>query len=671
MRKSTNNVLKLSVAAAVAVTLFALACACSVTEPDTELSNSVDTTDTATVTATTSPEIPTANATLPPKLTATPTKTHTPRPSPTLSPTPTATSEPINHASLGWQDYDPAIRPKFQGEEQIIQLLANLIQEYVDAEASYEDIQVAWLQIGDEGYWRPYYTSEDGDEITVHFLSPVAAPSGEMEALPNVHGCYPTFSISISRLIERGWIDSVTDIRLMSNEQNGEVKFGIESTATSHLWFDEEICNRLTSTDNLPGFGLPGQPETEVMSILVIDAMTGEAFLFQHDEQGTSPAGIAEPTNGPTHQLVQGQWHQIEETDFVGGTQPWVAFIGVKEDGEASLYLSNWSTNLQTALPIQRTSWTDDVVAVSPAAHTSSSSELWGIAHGVVDRPRWSPDGLLIAFNGLNDGQPSVSVYDLESGLTTHLATIPLATSFSYGPVWSPDGKWLLYGYGSTCNAANYIVSYPSGEVRYIGHGSGAFWVSNEDELAVGYHPNCYSNQLSVTNVDGTPSQLASDLDLYGFVKGYAHRSMAFLVQRGSSDGSSQDFVLVPLDGSESRTLYSIQATSDIYYDEVLLSPLEDWLAYRIPGACHIIIDLKEQERVWMDDMNCPSVSTWTADGRGFIKYRFNIEVGDPAHGKVVYFIPGMEEKIYVADTNHIIHHASDVYFDNSLLSNP
>ena len=671
MKQVIGSVRMCFVGAPVFIMLLLLLAACSEGEPAAKLIEATDARGAATVTATALPKLPIATATPPPTLTATPTKTPTPRPTSTPSPTPTATPKPITHASLGWQKYDPATRPNFEGEEEIIQLLANLIQGDVDSRASFEDIRVAWLEIGNDSHWRPYYISEDGDETTVHFLSPVAAPSGEMDALPSIYGCYPTFSINISRLIERGWIDSVTDIRLMSNEQNGEVEFGIKSTDTTHLWFDEEICNRLTSTDDLSGFGLPEQPEPEITSKLVIDAMTGEAFLFEYDEQETSPAGITAPTIGPTHQLVQGQWRQIEETDFVGGAQPWVAFIGVDENGEASLYLSSWSTNLQTALPIQRSSGTDDAVVVSPAAHTSGSSERWGIAHGVIDRPRWSPDGHLIAFNGLNDGQPSISVFDLESGLTTHLATIPLATAFSYGPVWSPDGKWLLYGYGDTCNAANYVVSYPSGEVRYIGHGSGSFWVGNEDELTVGYHSNCYSNQLSITTIDGTPSQLASDLDLTGFVKGYAYKSTAFLVQRGSSDGSSQDFVLVPLDGSETRTLYSIQATSDIYYDEVLLSPLEDWLAYRTPGACHIIINLKKQERVWMDDMYCPSVSTWTADGRGFIKFRSNIEVGDPAQGKVVYFIPGIEENIYVADTNHIVHHAADIYFDNPLLNGP
>ena len=436
----------------------------------------IDATDTATVADTTSPELPTATATLPPTLTATPTQTPTPRPTSAPSPTPTATPKPITPASLGWQDYDPATRPDFVGEEEVTQLLLDQIED-LDIEASLGDMKYSWLKVGNEIHWRPYYISEKDNETIVYFRSPVVTPAGEIESLPSVFGCYLPFSINISQLMERGWIDSITDIRLMLNEQSGRVELGIESTGSARLWFNEEICNMLTSVDSdLEEFGLPEKPVTDTPSILIVDAATGEAFLFDYDASGQNPAGIVKPTLGPTHHLAQGQWQAVEETEFTGGTEPWTAFIGVNKDGEASLYLSSWGTNLQTLLPVYRTTPTDDAFAVAPASHTILSRS-WGDEHTVAGRPKWSPDGRQIAFVGLDSDTPSISVYELETETTSHLAKVPALTNFSQGPIWSPDGSWLLYGYGGSSSASLYAVSYPEGTVNYIGQGCNPFWI--------------------------------------------------------------------------------------------------------------------------------------------------------------------------------------------------
>jgi Tol biopolymer transport system component len=56
--------------------------------------------------------------------------------------------------------------------------------------------------------------------------------------------------------------------------------------------------------------------------------------------------------------------------------------------------------------------------------------------------PTFSPDGRKVAFSGIRGNQSDIFVYDLESGEITNLTS----DSFYDGaPVYSPDGKWLVY----------------------------------------------------------------------------------------------------------------------------------------------------------------------------------------------------------------------------------
>ena len=56
--------------------------------------------------------------------------------------------------------------------------------------------------------------------------------------------------------------------------------------------------------------------------------------------------------------------------------------------------------------------------------------------------PTYSADGTKIAFHGYRGNQADIFVYDLESGSTTNLTN---DSFFDAAPVYSPDGKWLVY----------------------------------------------------------------------------------------------------------------------------------------------------------------------------------------------------------------------------------
>ena len=193
-----------------------------------------------------------------------------------------------------------------------------------------------------------------------------------------------------------------------------------------------------------------------------------------------------------------------------------------------------------------------------------------------------------------------------------------------------------------------------------------------EDELAIGYHPTCYANQLSVMTTNGAVSNLAEGLDLSGYVKGYASESKAFLVQRRNSENRTEDFYLVPLEGGETRLIHSVERDSETYFDDVLISPHEDWLALRTPNFCHTLVDLKEENRVLIEPGgDCFLVDAWTIDGKGVIRFWLDISVGDPARGELAYIFPKPFTAIDKVGTLGRTGDAADIYFDNPLLNGP
>ena len=56
--------------------------------------------------------------------------------------------------------------------------------------------------------------------------------------------------------------------------------------------------------------------------------------------------------------------------------------------------------------------------------------------------PAYSPDGKTIAFCGFRGNQPDIFTYDIASGAVTNLTNDHF---FDGAPVFSPDGKWLIY----------------------------------------------------------------------------------------------------------------------------------------------------------------------------------------------------------------------------------
>ena len=78
--------------------------------------------------------------------------------------------------------------------------------------------------------------------------------------------------------------------------------------------------------------------------------------------------------------------------------------------------------------------------------------------------PSYSPDGKVIAFSGILGNQSDIFLYDIEAGTTTNLT----GDAFYDGaPVFSPDGKWLVYSSVGDRFAKLYRLNLANPKERY------------------------------------------------------------------------------------------------------------------------------------------------------------------------------------------------------------
>jgi TolB protein len=70
------------------------------------------------------------------------------------------------------------------------------------------------------------------------------------------------------------------------------------------------------------------------------------------------------------------------------------------------------------------------------------TGDITTILKGIVDNPRWSPDGQVIALNHWEDGTVSLITVSLTTDKQVVVAENPV---LDYAPTWSPDGKQIAY----------------------------------------------------------------------------------------------------------------------------------------------------------------------------------------------------------------------------------
>jgi Tol biopolymer transport system component len=134
-----------------------------------------------------------------------------------------------------------------------------------------------------------------------------------------------------------------------------------------------------------------------------------------------------------------------------------IAFISLQPDGGNMLMLMNMDGSVQSLVVGNVTedpiSWSPDGQWIAYTRGNAAAARVSKIKidgseeHNITDfyftDPAWSPDGNLIAFRNLSDG--NIYVAQEDGSEITRLTDLPTA---AYNPAWSPDGQWIVFGSG-------------------------------------------------------------------------------------------------------------------------------------------------------------------------------------------------------------------------------
>jgi TolB protein len=128
-------------------------------------------------------------------------------------------------------------------------------------------------------------------------------------------------------------------------------------------------------------------------------------------------------------------------------------------------------------------------------------------------RPRLSPDGNWIAFDGASPGKEPLSDFDVQTVRVdgSRRRTLAGTPEYELDAQWSPDGTRLSYSsYRHTGEADEWLasriwtVSAQGGERTMLGLGSGARWSPDGGQLVFSAPTKASDGDLFVMNTDGT-----------------------------------------------------------------------------------------------------------------------------------------------------------------------
>jgi Tol biopolymer transport system component/DNA-binding winged helix-turn-helix (wHTH) protein len=99
--------------------------------------------------------------------------------------------------------------------------------------------------------------------------------------------------------------------------------------------------------------------------------------------------------------------------------------------------------------------------------------------------PRWSPDGLRIAYEAVGDeGRPQISVVDSSGGQPLHVTSGPFPSN---APSWSHDGKWIYFGSDRTGRFEIWRVPSQGGAAEQITRQGGFLALESVDGKTIYY----------------------------------------------------------------------------------------------------------------------------------------------------------------------------------------
>lgn len=181
--------------------------------------------------------------------------------------------------------------------------------------------------------------------------------------------------------------------------------------------------------------------------------------------------------------------------------------------------------------------------------------------HQNAKRPRLSPDGRLVAFDGASPGKPPLSDFDIQlvrldgSGLRT----VTDSPRWDVDAQWSPDGERIAFTRGRRGrldwpNTEIWIVNRDGSGTRRIGPGSDARWSPDGTTLAFAAPTAGSDADLFVAAADGTGRRQLTATPALESPAGWSPDGETILFNRSPHEYDFSIYV-VDADGTEERRL--------------------------------------------------------------------------------------------------------------------
>jgi Tol biopolymer transport system component len=133
-------------------------------------------------------------------------------------------------------------------------------------------------------------------------------------------------------------------------------------------------------------------------------------------------------------------------------------------------------------------------------------------------RPRLSPDGRLVAFDGTPPGKPPLTDFDIQvvrlNG--TGLRTLTHGRAWDADPQWSPDGRRLAFSRSEphpqpTSPSSIWVIRRDGRGLRRVTEGFGARWSPSGRRMVVEGRSGAHFGDLVLLNADGKSRRVLVD----------------------------------------------------------------------------------------------------------------------------------------------------------------